>query len=212
MTTTKFLLFDDHSIVFAGIQLMLKEYDPNITLHYVKTSKDLFEAIKADNFDLFILDVNVLGNDISGTVYKILLHDPGAKILVFSMNPENIFAKPLLKLGVKGYLSKDASEEEYCKALDTVMSGKIYMSENLLNNLSMQAITNTSQNPFDRLSERELAICKLLIQGNSSSEICLTLNIQSSTVGTYKARLFEKLGVTNLMELKKITSLYNFLP
>ena len=125
------------------------------------------------------------------------------------MGAENIYAKRFLKAGAKGFVSKEAPLDEIIKAVTHILNDKRYISENLASFLADESLTSATDNPFNRLSAREFEIASLLLNGNTISGISKSINIRVSTVGTHKTRLFDKLGVTNLLELKELATSYN---
>ena len=125
------------------------------------------------------------------------------------MSAESIYAKRFLKAGAKGFLSKDAPIDEIKKAINLVLNNRKYISDSLASALAEESITDTPSNPFNQLSPREFEIVTLLLSGQTISDIAKLLNLQVSTVGTHKARLFDKLNVVNLLELKAIATSYN---
>jgi two-component system invasion response regulator UvrY len=125
------------------------------------------------------------------------------------MSAENIYAKRFLKAGAKGFLSKDSSLDEIKKAFTLVLNNRKYISESFAEMLADDSFTGKPDNPFDKLSPREFEITKLLLTGQTISQISKTLNLQLSTVGTHKSRVFEKLSVTNILELKELANSYN---
>ena len=198
----KILLVDDHSIVRSGLKTLIKDFIPHCTVDEAQDGDSAFEKIKMDDYDLIIMDVNMPNTDSFGTIETIFSFKPETKIIIFSMNAEEVYAKRFLKIGVKGYVKKDAPANEITKAIIMVLNGKKYMSEELseklLNDLQKN---NNSSNPFDKLSSRELEIVQHLIQGDSIAVISQKLKIHTSTVGTYKFRIFEKLQCHNIIEL-----------
>ena len=161
---------------------------------------------------MIILDVNMPGTDSFGLVGNIIALRPGANILMFSMNAEQVYAKKYLQLGAKGYVSKAASNEEIKCAMETVMNSKRYLSPTLLMILTEDAIGEKSNNPFDCLSPRELEIVMHLTRGESAAEICTALNLHPSTVGTHKARILEKLHCNNIIDINSLAKVYNVIP
>ncbi len=126
------------------------------------------------------------------------------------MGSQTLYGKSLIKAGAHGYLSKDAPMSEIQKAMATVLDGKKYISQELLAVLVDELANGEPTNPFLKLSQRETEMTAFLLQGLSVSEISSRVNLQTSTVGTYKSRIFEKLDVTNLIQLKEIATLYHF--
>ena len=127
---------------------------------------------------------------------------------MFSMSPENVYAKRFLKAGAMGFISKNAGLTELKKAVELVLNDRKYISESLAEQLAGEIGSQQPSNPFDKLSAREFEIANLLMTGKSGSEISDILSINSSTVGTHKARMFEKLGVNNLPELIEVARIY----
>jgi two-component system invasion response regulator UvrY len=128
---------------------------------------------------------------------------------MFSMSAENIYAKRFMKAGAFGFISKEAPLEEITKAISVILGGKKYISEELAQKLAEDSFSGKTSNPFNELSPREFEIVTLLLGEKTVTDISQLLNIQTSTVGTHKARLFEKLGVENLLQLKELATTYN---
>ena len=130
-------------------------------------------------------------------------------MLIFSMSSETIYAKRFLKAGAKGFLSKDSSLDEIKKAINLVLNNRRYVSDSLAEALAFSSASNSPENPFEKLSQREFEIASLLLGGQSVSDVSRALNLQTSTVGTHKSRIFEKLGIDNILELKELATSYN---
>jgi DNA-binding NarL/FixJ family response regulator len=204
------LIADDHSIVITGLKISLSQ-KYSCKVDTASNGDEAFKQVKANNYDLAILDVNMPGTDTSNLIHQLLSLKNNLRILVFSMYPEEFYAKKFLKMGVKGYLSKDSSKEEILLAIDTVLNDKIYLSEKVISKFSKYVINNTPDNVFELLSVRELEVARHLFKGIRLNEICELMNLHPSTVGTHKARIFEKLGVENIVELRELAQLNNIL-
>lgn len=206
------LLVDDHSIIRTGMKMIIEDFLPHSKIDEAENGDNAFEKIKHTEYDLIILDVNMPNTDSFGLITNILALNANYKILMFSMNSEEIYARRYLKIGAMGYVRKDAPETEIKKAIVTVLSNKRYlspqMSEKLLNEMNDK---NPSENPFDKLSAREFEIVQHLIRGDSLAEICNKLTLHSSTVGTHKARIFEKLHCNNIIDLSSLAKLNNII-
>ena len=140
---------------------------------------------------------------------SILNTRPESKVLIFSMNSEGVHAKRFLKAGAMGFVSKDAPIEELKKAVDLTLNNKKYFSDLFLESVQDEKIGNEYNNPFSSLSGREFEITNLLLEGKGVGEISILLNIKNSTTGTYKARIFEKLNIQNVLQLNDLAILYN---
>src|SRR6185312_14672327 len=199
------LLVDDHSIVRAGLRLLIEDFLPHTKIDEAIDGDSAFRKIREHEYDLVIMDVNMPNTDSLGTLQTILSFKPSTKIIIFSMNSEDVYAKRYLKMGAMGYLRKDAQNDEIKKAISTVLNNKRYISPQLNEKLLTELHSNSrSENPFDNLSPREFEIVQHLAHGDSVAEISNKLNLHTSTVGTHKARIFEKLKCNNIIELTNL--------
>lgn len=206
------LLADDHVIIRAGLKIFIEHHVPHSVIDEAWDGDSAFEKIKDKDYHLIILDVNMPNTDSFGLVSNIISLKPEANILMFSINAEEIYAKKYLQLGAKGYLSKASSEAEIKIALDNVINAKRYISPSLNQAFTEEVLGKKSSNPFDDLSPREFEIVLHLIRGESSAEICHALNLHTSTIGTHKARIFEKLHCSNIIDISDLAKVYNIIP
>jgi two-component system invasion response regulator UvrY len=205
----KFLLIDDHVVVRSGIKILLSEIYKPSDIHEAHDGDSALEKVKQNTYDLVMLDIQMPKTDTFGLMEFFKVKYPELKVLVFSMSPENIYAKRFLKAGAKGFLSKDAPLEEIKKAINLVLNDKKYISESLMEILAESSGKESDGNLFNSLSAREFEIVSLLLTGQTISQIGNTLHLQVSTIGTHKARIFEKLKVSNILELKELANTYN---
>jgi two-component system, NarL family, invasion response regulator UvrY len=205
------LLADDHFIIRTGLKLIIESFMADAKIDEAEDGDSTFEKIKKNNYDLLILDVNMPNTDSFVLVSNILALRPGMKILMFSMNQEEVYARRYLKMGVMGYLKKDEHIEEIKKAITIVLSNKKYISTALSQILLDDLHKNNSENPFESLSLREFEIARHLIRGESVAEICQKLTLHSSTVGTHKARIFDKLKCSNIIDLNSLAKVHNII-
>jgi two-component system, NarL family, invasion response regulator UvrY len=205
----KFLLVDDHVIVRSGIKLLLSEVYNQSEIHEASDGDTAIEKLKTDSYDLIMLDIQMPKTDTFGLMEYIHIKYPSAKVLMFSVSAENTYARRFMKAGAYGFVSKESPLEEIIKAINLVLNDRKYISESLAFKIAEDSFAGRSDNPFNKLSPREFEIVSLLLSGQTVSDISQSLNIQTSTVGTHKARLFEKLKVSNILELKELATAYN---
>jgi DNA-binding NarL/FixJ family response regulator len=206
------LIVDDHDVIRQSLSLIIKTEFPKADCTKVENAASCIEVLKRDQFDLLILDMNL--PDMDGITLTEWIRDryPQQMILIFSMNPTGVFAKKLYQMGVMGYLNKQADMSELTKALRIILTEKKqYMDEEFKLMLAQDFLNKNPSNPIEKLSNRELSIAQLLAGGRSISEIASQLNIESSTIRTYKARIFQKLDVTNLHEFLAKSKLYKLI-
>jgi two-component system invasion response regulator UvrY len=204
------LLVDDHSIVRTGLKLLINDFLPHSNIDEAFDGESALQKVKQINYDLVVMDVNMPHTDSFGTLQAILAVKPSTKVIMFSMNAEEIYAKRYLNLGAKGYVKKDAPNEEIENAINTVLNGKNYISPSFTQKILSGLLSkNEAENPFDKLSSREFEIVQHLAKGDSVAEISKKLNVHTSTVGTHKGRIFEKLRVHNVVELMHLAEAHN---
>jgi two-component system invasion response regulator UvrY len=204
-----FLLVDDHIVVRSGMKGILSEVFSPCDIHEAGDGDGALEQLKKHSYDLILMDIQMPKTDTLGLVEFIHIKYPTTNILMFSMGAENIYAKRFIKAGAKGFVSKESPMEEIKKAINLILNGRLYISEELANLLAQESFSGKSGNPFDKLSPREFEIVSLLLTGKTVSEISKSINLQVSTVGTHKARIFEKLGCSNILELKELANSYH---
>jgi two-component system invasion response regulator UvrY len=202
----RFLVADDHSIVRMGVRLMLEADYPQVAIDEAENGNEIIEKIKLLHYELIILDFQMPDTDTFSIISNLLARDQYLKILIYTMASEKIYAVKLLHAGAKGFLSKEARNTELLKAVEVVLRGEIYASEQFWLN-DKQNGTRPS-NPFTTLSNKEMDILAYLVQGKTTKEISTLLNLQLSTISTHKFRIFRKLNVNNVVELIALTKEY----
>lgn len=208
----RILVVDDHAIVRYGTMQIINQLFPGV---YVSDAADLDQMIKClreQRFDLLILDINIPGGNSLLMIDMVRLRQPDIKILIFSGYDEYLYALRFLQSGADGYLTKQSPESEFKKAIQVVMNNDKYISPAIKDYLLMGLDDNkaaASQNPLRNLSNREIEVMQSLIDGLSIAEIGARLNLQVSTVSTYKYRIFDKLRISNIVELVEKVRLYN---
>jgi two-component system, NarL family, invasion response regulator UvrY len=205
----KFLLIDDHIVVRSGIKGLLTELYKPCEVHEADNDEVATALLKENTYDLIMMDIQIPQADMLSLMEYVHAKYPDARVLVFSMSSEKIYAKRFLKAGAKGFLSKNSSIEEISNAFRLVLSDRKYISPYLAECLADSSLSDEPATPFDKLSNREFEIVVLLLSGQTLADICKSLNLQASTVGTHKLRAFEKLAIGNLIELKELALSYN---
>jgi len=198
------LLVDDHFVVRKGIELILNSSFEKVTIHNAENYFEAIEIVKEINIDLIILDIIINGIENIKIMNEIKSIQKNAKILVFSCYEEENYAMRYIKNGADGYLHKYCSEVKIVDAIIGVLYEGHFYSEETKNKLNNNSKRKPILNPIDALSNREFEIAKMLVLGSGNLEIANKLNIQMSTVSTYKNRVFEKLEVNNIIALSAL--------
>lgn len=205
-----FLIIDDHDIVRRGVKTLLLNLFAPVKISEAFDEVSATGQLAKKSFDLVLLDIHMPNTDAIRLMEFIHASYPKVRVLVFSMSAENIYAKRFLKAGACGFVSKEAPLGEIQKAITLVLDGQRYFSDALMEMIARKFPAQHADNPFSKLSAREQEIVSLFLKGDTLSEIARSLKIQVSTVGTHKSRLFEKLEVKNILELKELATFYNY--
>jgi two-component system invasion response regulator UvrY len=204
------IVADDHGIVRMGLVQTIKRLRPDVTISEVEDFKSLYKVILKEELDLAIMDVNMPNGSVQEAIDYIKIHQPNLKILIFSSQDEELYAMRYLKMGAGGYLSKQSSTAVIETALTAMLSTGRYVSEDVKEAMFLESLNGAKKiSPFEALSDRELQIANKLAEGLPLKEISNQLNLHSSTISTYKNRLFEKLHIRSIPELVEILRLYN---
>ncbi|PPL04313.1 response regulator transcription factor [Parapedobacter indicus] len=203
---------DDHSAVRLGMKYLVEEWMPESTVHFAQDLPALLRLLATQPIDLIVLDINIPGGNTFQMVPMIRNIQAAVRILMLSAYEEDLYALRYIDSGADGYLQKDSDEGDIKEALNTVYAGRKYLSSKLKEYLLQSRLNRGSllqNNPIENLTNRELEISQLLIAGKGVGEIAKTLFIHTSTVGTYKSKIFDKLCVRNVRELIDAFSMYH---
>jgi DNA-binding NarL/FixJ family response regulator len=208
----KILIADDHCIVRTGIGVLVNEEFLNPEIDECKDGNGVLEKLRAGRYDLLILDIHMPGTNTVNLLQTIFSLYPDLKVLILTISREEIYAKAYLQLGVKGFINKEADFPELRAAIRTSYSNKRYLSPKIKDLLAQDSIDAKPANPLDSLSPREREVMGHLIEGKNISQIAQLLSTHISTISTHKAKILEKMCVTNMIELKEKTQLFRVMP
>jgi DNA-binding NarL/FixJ family response regulator len=200
----KILLVDDHLVVRKGIELILKEEFKSSTIFNSENYDEAIAIMEQNSIDLVLLDININGVENIKIMRKLKEIQPQVKILVFSSHDEKQYGLRYIEQGADGYLNKFCSEDKIVEAISFIVKKGYFYSETIKEKLVSKSKKKLSSNPIDSLSNREYEIATMLINGYGNLEIANKLDIQMSTVSTYKNRVFEKLNITNVVALSDL--------
>lgn len=199
----RILLVDDHAIVGGGLKQFLGNVGGFELAGQAHSGAEALTMVKKSDWDLLLLDIGL--PDMNGIeVLKLVKRSkPGLPVLVFSMYAEDDYAMAALEAGAVGYLPKDSAPEEILAAIRRASSGERYLSPMLADKLLNGSFCQARKLPHDALSSRELDVMRMLSQGMPLTEIAEHLHLSPKTVSTYRARVLEKLGISNNSEITR---------
>lgn len=207
----KLLVADSHPITRKGLEVLFSIAPEVRIVGSVGDGEALLEFVKRNPVDIVITDTDL--PKLNGlTVLRHLKKDhPNVKTIIFSSQPEEVYAITAIKAGAAGFLSKSVNVIIINEAVMQVAEGKTYLSEDITT--QQKAIDNTSSNKSTdfskKLSSREAEVLKLITIGKKNKEISQELDINEKTVSTYKARIMTKLKVNNLVDLLSVATSNN---
>ena len=156
--------------------------------------------------DVVLLDINMAPMSGFDVLKMIRKYSPGSKIIGVSMHSQPAYAKKMLRLGAKGYVTKNSPRQEMLEAISEVSNNRVYICQEVKNILSDQLLNSDQVSPdINNLSDREMQIVRALKEGLSSKEIAAELNISLKTVEVHRHNILKKL------KLKNTVSLINFI-
>lgn len=197
----RILLVDDHSIVRTGVKSIVQQNLEWAEIHEAWDEESVRRQSADRKFDIIISDLTFShaqdSNYFTGKMLPLYGEQP---VLILSMQPPQLFAKKYLQLGVRGYVHKEAPDFQILEAVNHVLERGFYRR----NLDSKDEESKASENPFDRLSPREMEVARYVVKGESLKMIAHKLNLQVSTISTFKLRILEKLEVDSTLELARI--------
>ena len=200
------VLADDHTIVRDGLRALL-EANPEIkVVGDASNGMQVLEQVSALQPDVVIMDISMPGiNGIDATRQILVVH-PEVRVIILSMlgTADHVFHA--LQAGARGYLLKESAGREVMEAVLAVNAGEMYFSRPItyvMINDYVQARAETQDDSLESLSIRENEILCLVVEGKTSAEIGRSLNLSPKTVESYRSRMMQKLGISDLPDLIK---------
>lgn len=198
---TTVLLVDDHAVVREGYRRLL-ERSGNITLAgEAGTADEACRLFAETSPDVVVMDISL--PDLSGieAMRRMLAHDPGTRVLIFSMYEELIYAERALQAGARGYLTKASAPNVLVQAVHAVARGQKFMSHDIAQKL---ALCDHAAGVGASLSAREFEILRLLVQGTSVRDIATRMGLNPKTVANHQSAIRQKLGAETAVQLMRI--------
>src|SRR5258708_35221053 len=178
------LIADDHSIVRQGLQhIIAMQTDWRVTAE-VSMADEVLPALRRHAIDVVVLDVTLGGRSGIDVLGNIRSEFPTLPVLMLSMHDEEQYALRCLRAGPSGYIQRDRPAAELIRAIQRVVTGRIYVSSAVADQLAAELLRGQAGLPHERLTTREFEVFRLIAPGKSISEIAGTLNLSANTVST----------------------------
>jgi len=195
---------DDHPIVRQGLALLINREADLAVCGEAEEMHAALSAIQAAKPDILIVDISLNGPDGLELLKNIRITSPRLPVLVLSMHDESIYAERALRAGANGYIMKQEATEKVLVALRRILSGEIYVSDRITNNMLRHYVrgANVSEHSsVSDLSDRELEVFRLIGEGQGTRQIADALHLSVKTVESYQAHIKEKLSLRSAREL-----------
>jgi DNA-binding NarL/FixJ family response regulator len=197
------LIADDHPLIRIGLAKVLAQR-PATEIEQAGTIPEFREALARSRPDVLVLDLNMPGGNTLEVIPELRRLYPKLGILVLSVHPEQQAGIKAILAGANGYLNKSSAPDQLLQAVDEVSKGGRYVSQTLGVALAEYLFRGRSgRQPHETLSDREYAVLLRIAKGYTTSEIAVQLNLSPKTVGTYRARVLEKMGISTTAELTR---------
>ena len=199
---TRVLIVDDHPVIISGCRALLAD-DSDIVITAAADAESGEASFAAEPPDVCLVDINLPGVSGFELARRILRRDAAARIIMFSMNDDPIFAARAIEAGAKGYVSKSGDPSDLIVAIREVAKGNVFLPASLAQSLAFAGPSFASSR-LARLTSREIEILRLLGAGKSLSEIAFLINASYKTVANTSSLMRQKLGVRTSAELVRL--------
>ena len=204
---SRILLVEDHAMFREQLaQLITQEFGMEVC-GQADNIRDALAVARTTRPDMAIIDITLKGSSGLELLKDWKVQGMTFPTLVLSMHEESLYAERVLAAGARGYITKHENSETLLKAIQRVLDGKTYLSEQMMENLvGKMSGRGAAVSPMERLADRELEVFQLIGAGRTTREIAESLHLGMTTVDTYRTRIKEKLGLSSGSELIKFAS------
>jgi DNA-binding NarL/FixJ family response regulator len=211
--TVKVMIVEDHPLFSKGLVSLLTGTGVKSGYNVIGEAANLAQAIKIAHQEkpaLAIVDITLGKENGMDLIPRLKSFDPDMVILVLSMHDERYYSERVLRLGARGYIMKSESPQKVLEAIKTVMSGKVYLSDNERERI-FEAMTGESQRGVKdwaastrKLSDREFQVFSCIGKGLGTTEIAERLKLSAKTIDTHKEHIKLKLHCDSSHELRQL--------
>lgn len=196
----KLLIVDDHPVVREGLKRVFED-ENRCRVYEAESGHQALELIKADYFDLVLLDISMPHMNGLEALKRIKAIKPEIPVLMLSIFKEKHYAVRSFKSGAQGYISKNCTVDELTGAVGKVLAGGRYITESVAEEMASNLNSGNNEMPHNLLSHRELQVMLMIASGRTANDIAGHLDISVKTVSTYRSRLLKKMKMLNNAEI-----------
>jgi two-component system invasion response regulator UvrY len=200
MSSVGVLLVDDHAVVREGYRLLLERAGDITVVGEASTAAGAFAKYRELRPQVVVLDIALPGVSGIEALRELRTFDAAARVLMFSMYEDAIFAERALKGGAQGYVTKASAPASLVEAVRTVAAGKPYLTPGIAQDLALKSLASEAARA-DELSSREFEVLRMLVQGVAMRDIATQLSLSAKTVANLQSMIRQKLGVETAVQL-----------
>lgn len=197
----RIIIADDHPLVREGLKHILSVDSDYIVAAEVGDGHQLLAAVIEHTYDIALVDMLMPGKNGIELIQQLKQERPELRILVISSHKEDIYAVRTIRAGASGYLCKDYAACELINAVKRLAAGRMYITENVAEQLALASMHTAPLKQHNLLSDREYQVFLKIASGKTMTAIAEELNLSLKTVSTYKTRINEKMSFHNSFDI-----------
>lgn len=205
------LLVDDHAVVRAGYRSLLEDGGRIRVVGEAADAASAYNLYCSDAPDVVVMDISLPGSSGIAALERILMRDRKARVLVFSMHEDAIFATHALRAGARGYITKSSAPAVLVDAVLAVAAGRTYVGADTARALALARISD-QEDALRSLTEREFEVLRLSVAGQSTGEVARALNLSRKSVANHRWAIKQKTGADNFVQLLHVAMRLGLVP
>lgn len=195
------LIVDDHPVVRRGLKEILADAPDVAEVGEADHPQQALDLVLSRHWDVVVLDLGLPGRGGLDVLKELRRDKPKLPVLILSMQPEDQYAVRALRAGAAGYLTKETAPDKLLEAIRKVTSGGRYISPAVAEQMAAGLAVDATKPLHELLSDREYEVLRLIGSGQTVGDIAEQLSLSVKTVSSYRARILEKMGMSNNAEL-----------
>jgi two-component system, NarL family, invasion response regulator UvrY len=198
------LIVDDHQLVRMGTSRLLADVGDVEVVGQAGSGEEAIELVRHLKPDVVLMDVQMPGIGGLEATRRCLRVHPDIKVIAVSMYEDEPYPSKLLNVGAHGYVTKRAAIDGMVRAIKKVVAGQRYVSAEIAQQMALKSFSESEVSSFEILSNREMQITLMIVEGTKVPRISQSLSLSPKTVNSYRYRIFEKLDLSNDVGLTKL--------
>ena len=199
----KILIADNYPISRLGLTSVLHSNFPTYRLQEAYSEQEIYKVVRKNKLNLVVLAISHPGANAINILQKIKSLNKKLPVLIVCIYPEELYGLRALKIGASGYLSRESPVNDIITATKKILSGGIYISQGLAENMAGKLSKNIKKHSHELLSDRELQILQLMASGKTAKKISGQTFLSVNTISTYRSRILSKLNLKTNAELTR---------